>query len=100
MTNQHIKGLTLEAIEKMTKTELKEHLIAAVTIMNTPKEQKSHRKFEVLNILIEHGPISILDISNHMDTTTNNVSTLLQYLKRDGHTIHTDEYGNKFLVRS
>jgi predicted ArsR family transcriptional regulator len=86
--------LTRENLESMTKDEL----INLILNLNEVKEQKSHRKYEVLEILKSKSPISILDISNLMNTSTKNVSSLLTYLRRDGVKIYTDDGGRKFLA--
>lgn len=98
MTAQNITELTTEMMEKMNKKELIEHLTTAITMLNERKEQKSNKKYLVLDILKRGRPISILDISNELEISTKNVSSLLCYLRKDGITIHTDDKGCKYIV--
>ena len=99
MSNQNFSELTTEMLDKLTKKELIEHLTTAIAIINERKEQRSNKKFLVLEILNRNHPISILDISNELNISTKNVSSLLCYLRKDGITIHTNEKGEKYIVR-
>lgn len=90
--------LTIETMEKMTKKELINHLMSAIELLNERKDQKSNKKFLVLDILKRGTAISILDISNELGISTKNVSSLLCYLRKDGITIHTNEKGEKYIV--
>lgn len=98
MTAQNITELTTEMMDKMTKKELIETLSQAISMLNERKEQRSNKKFVVLEILKRGHPISILDISNELNISTKNVSSLLCYLRKDGVTIHTNEKGEKYIV--
>ena len=98
MTTQNITELTQEQMEKMNKKELIETLSQAISMLNERKEQRSNKKFLVLEILKRGHPISILDISNELEISTKNVSSLLCYLRKDGITIHTNEKGEKYIV--
>ena len=99
MAIQNITELTQEQMEKMNKKELIETLSQAISMLNERKEQRSNKKFLVLEILKRGHPISILDISNELEISTKNVSSLLCYLRKDGITIHTNEKGEKYIVR-
>lgn len=96
MTN--FNELTNEQLNKMTKAQLIELIHEATEQLNKRRVQKSNKKYDVLKILQEQSPISILDISNIMEISTKNVSSLLTYLRKDGHKIHTDCEGRKYLV--
>lgn len=61
-------------------------------------QNKSHRKSQVLEILKENGPISILEIAKKLNITTKNVSSQLTYLRSDGYKICTDHNGKKFII--
>lgn len=98
MSNQNFSELTTEMLDKLTKKELIEHLTTAIAIINERKEQRSNKKFLVLEILNRNHPISILDISNELNISTKNVSSLLCYLRKDGIIIHTNEKGEKYIV--
>ena len=98
MTTQNITELTQEQMEKMNKKELIETLSQAISMLNERKEQRSNKKFVVLEILKRGHPVSILDISNELNISTKNVSSLLCYLRKDGVTIHTNEKGEKYIV--
>ena len=98
MTAQNITELTTEMMEKMNKKELIKTLSQAISMLNERKEQRSNKKFVVLEILKRGHPISILDISNELEISTKNVSSLLCYLRKDGIVIHTNEKGEKYIV--
>ena len=98
MSNVTITELTTEMMNKMNKSDLIEHLTEAIAMLNARKEQKSNKKYLVLDILKRGTPISILDISNELNISTKNVSSLLSYLRKDGTTIHTDDKGRKYIV--
>ena len=98
MSIQAVTELTQEMMEKMTKKELIEQLTTAIALLNERKEQKSNKKYLVLEILKRSSPISILDISNELEISTKNVSSLLCYLRKDGIVIHTNEKGEKYIV--
>ena len=98
MEVQNITTLTTEMMDKLTKKELIEHLTTAIALLNERREQKSNKKYLVLEILKRGHPISILDISNELEISTKNVSSLLTYLRKDGITIHTNEKGEKYIV--
>ena len=98
MTIQNVTELTTEMMEKLSKKELIEHLTTAIALLNERREQKSNKKYLVLEILKRGHPISILDISNELEISTKNVSSLLCYLRKDGIIIHTNEKGEKYIV--
>ena len=98
MTTQNITELTQEQMEKMNKKELIKTLSQAISMLNERKEQRSNKKFVVLEILKRGHPVSILDISNELNISTKNVSSLLCYLRKDGINIHTNEKGEKYIV--
>lgn len=98
MSNVTITELTTEMMNKMNKNDLITHLTEAIALLNARKEQKSNKKYLVLDILKRGTPISILDISNELNISTKNVSSLLCYLRKDGITIHTDDKGCKYIV--
>lgn len=98
MSNVTITELTVEQMSKMNKDKLIECLTEAIAQLNARKEQKSNKKYLVLDILKRGTPISILDISNELEISTKNVSSLLSYLRKDGVTIHTDDKGCKYIV--
>ena len=98
MTIQNVTELTTEMMEKLSKKELIEHLTTTIALLNERREQKSNKKYLVLEILKRSHPISILDISNELKISTKNVSSLLTYLRKDGIIIHTNEKGEKYIV--
>lgn len=98
MSNVTITELTVEQMSKMNKGKLIECLTEAIAQLNARKVQKSNKKYLVLDILKRGTPISILDISNELEISTKNVSSLLSYLRKDGVTIHTDDKGCKYIV--
>lgn len=98
MTSNSVTQLTMEQIEQANKQQLVTWLNQAIEELNKRREQKSNKKFLVLEILKKSAPISILDISNELEISTKNVSSLLTYLRKDGITIHTDDKGRKYLV--
>ena len=98
MLNTNITELTREDLRKMTKNQLADLLMEAIDKLNERREQKSNKKYIVLEVLKRGEPISILDISNELNISTKNVSSLLCYLRKDGITIHTDDKGRKYIV--
>lgn len=96
MTN--FNELTQEQLERMNKKDLILLIQEATEQLNQRRKQKSNKKYDALAILQRGEPISILDISNEMNISTKNVSSLLCYLRKDGHTIHTDDQGRKYLL--
>ena len=57
---------------------------------------KTGRKTEVLELL-KKAPMSILELSNVINIKTQNVSSQLTYLRKDGVKIGTNSNGQKFL---
>jgi predicted ArsR family transcriptional regulator len=55
------------------------------------------RKEQVLKVLQERGPVSIMDIAELLNISTKNVSSQLTYLRKDGHRIATKSDGRKFI---
>ena len=63
-----------------------------------PREQKSHRKYEVLALLKE-GPHSTSELAEKLDTTKNNIGSLLTYLrKQDGIILHMDHERRHYIA--
>ena len=91
-------NMTQEDLSKLNKNQIIELLLEAYSKLNERKDQKSNKKYLVLDILKRGTPISILDISNELEISTKNVSSLLSYLRKDGVTIHTDDKGCKYIV--
>ena len=61
------------------------------------KDSGNGRKSQVLELLINHDSISILDIAKALSISTKNVSSQLTYLRSDGYKIFTDHRGRKVL---
>lgn len=115
---QTMKGnQTMKELKDMNKTELTELInahqdhIQNLNQVIADKDQlilelqeqikscsKDGRKSQVLTILKEHGPISIMNIAKSLNISTKNVSSQLTYLRSDGYRIFTDDNGKKFLV--
>jgi predicted ArsR family transcriptional regulator len=89
------KHYEAEELKGMTKNDLVEIIMTQQTAL----EQKSGsgRKEEVLKVLQEQGPISILGIAELLNISTKNVSSQLTYLRRAGHRIATKSDGRKFI---
>ena len=58
----------------------------------------NHKKYITLQHLISHQPISIPQIADLQNTTTKNISTLLNYLKKLNYVIQTNENNQKFII--
>ena len=99
MSNEMNTNMTQEDLSKLNKNQIIELLLEAYSKLNERKDQKSNKKYLVLDILKRGTPISILDISNELEISTKNVSSLLSYLRKDGVTIHTDDKGCKYIVK-
>ena len=98
MSNEMNTNMTQEDLSKLNKNQIIKLLLEAYSKLNERKDQKSNKKYLVLDILKRGTPISILDISNELEISTKNVSSLLSYLRKDGVTIHTDDKGCKYIV--
>ena len=98
MSNEMNTNMNQEDLSKLNKNQIIELLLEAYSKLNERKDQKSNKKYLVLDILKRGTPISILDISNELEISTKNVSSLLSYLRKDGVTIHTDDKGCKYIV--
>ena len=98
LSPNEIKQMTDSQLNKLTKAELIEQLRHTAAEAAKRRRQKSHKKFDALKILQDQGPIAIPDIAEQMEINTKNVSSLLTYLRKDGHQIHTDQEGRKYLV--
>ena len=59
---------------------------------------KDGRKSQVLDILINQGPVSIIKIAEQLNISTKNVSSQLTYLRSDNVKICTDHRGFKFII--
>ena len=68
-----------------------------VELQERPNAKTDGRKGEVLRVLKERGPISIMDIAEAIGISTKNVSSQLTYLRKDGHAIATKSDGRKFI---
>jgi len=65
-----------------------------------PRVQKSHRKYQVL-ALLKQGPHATVELAVAMDTSKNNIGSLLTYLRQqDGIIIHRDHEGRHYLPKS
>lgn len=97
--------------ENMTEAELLEVLNNKDALLDTLREQVENleaqiealqngtgRKAQVLEILKEHSPITIVAIAERLGISTKNVSSQLTYLRQEGQNICTDVNGKKFLV--
>ena len=89
-----MKKLTKE--ELIEKIENQEQLIMELQIRL--ETSKNGRKFQVLEILKEGNPISIVKIAEKLGITAKNVSSQLTYLRSDGYKIFTDNHGKKVLM--
>lgn len=73
--------------------ELEQQLAAATAV----KSKTSHRKYEVLALLKE-GPHATAELAVALDTTKNNIGSLLTYLrKQDNIVIHRNHLGQHYL---
>ena len=63
-----------------------------------PREQKSNKKYAVLELLKE-GPHSTSELAAKLDTTKNNIGSLLTYLrKQDGIILHMDHNRRHYIA--
>ena len=90
---------------KMTNTQkiaaLEKHIAnleAQLAEARKPREQKSNKKYDVLNLLKE-GPHSTSELAEKMNTTKNNIGSLLTYLrKQDGIILHMDHNRRHYIA--
>ena len=80
---------------------LEEHIAnleAQLAEARKPREQKSNKKYDVLNLLKE-GPHSTSELAEKMNTTKNNIGSLLTYLrKQDGIILHMDHNRRHYIA--
>ena len=88
------KRYEMSELETMTNVEL---INIIVELQARPAAKSDGRKEEVLRVLKERGPISIMDIAEAIGISTKNVSSQLTYLRKDGHAIATKSDGRKFI---
>lgn len=82
----------VEALEARI-AELEQQLATATS----NKNKTSHRKYEVL-ALLKDGPHSTSELAIAMDTSKNNIGSLLTYLrKQDNIVIHRNHVGQHYL---
>lgn len=94
----------MKEFKEMTKDELikviedQQQLILDLQVQLENARKKTGRKEEVLQILKDNSPITIVSISEKLGISTKNVSSQLTYLRQNGYNICTDVNGKKFLV--
>ena len=88
------KRYEMSELETMDKEQL---INIIVELQERPNTKTDGRKEEVLRVLKERGPISIMDIAEAIGISTKNVSSQLTYLRKDGHAIATKSDGRKFI---
>ena len=93
-----MKEMTKEEMVKIIENQQQQ--IADLQIQLENAKNKKGRKEEVLKILKENSPITIVAISEKLGISTKNASSQLTYLRQNGHNICTDVNGKKFLVES
>ena len=80
---------------------LEEHIAnleAQLAEARKPREQKSNKKYDVLRLLKE-GPHSTSELAEKMNTTKNNIGSLLTYLrKQDGIILHMDHNRRHYIA--
>lgn len=63
-----------------------------------PREQKSNKKYDVLKLL-QQGPHSTSELAEKMQTSKNNIGSLLTYLrKQDGIILHKNENHQHYIA--
>ena len=91
-------SLTKEEFEEMINDSLnKDELILQLQVQLKNRSSADGRKSQVMKILVDQGPITILSIANELGISTKNVSSQLTYLREDGYKIFTDNNGKKFI---
>lgn len=93
-----LNELTPEVIATLNKENLKNYLTLALEELAKRKEQKSHKKEILLELMKQDGPMSIQEMADKMEISTKNISSLLTYLRKDEHQIHTDGQGRKYIA--
>ena len=94
-------SLTKEEFEEMINDSLnKDELILQLQVQLKNRSSADGRKSQVMKILVDHGPITIMNIANKLGISTKNVSSQLSYLRTDGYQIFTDNNGKKFIYEA
>ena len=74
------------------------HLEAQLADARRPRDRQSTKKYDVLNLLKE-GPHSTSELAEKMNTTKNNIGSLLTYLrKQDGIILHMDHNRRHYIA--
>ncbi len=89
--------MTREQLNNMEKEELI-NLIEDLEQQIELLKNKKGRKAEVLKVIQEQGPISIVEIAKQIGISAKNVSSQLTYLRSDSYNICTDNKGRKFIL--
>lgn len=89
----------MTAKERMAILEARiEELERDLAEARKPREQKSNKKYLVLELLKE-GPHSTSELAQKLDTTKNNIGSLLTYLrKQDGIILHMDHNRRHYIA--
>ena len=92
-----IESHLVDKINSLLVTNSK--LETMLAMLEIAVSSKDGRKSQVLAILNDGNPISIMSIANQLNISTKNVSSQLTYLRSDGHKIFTDQNGLKVLMK-
>ena len=87
--------LTKEMMEKMDKAEL----ITIILQLQEPKARGGDMKKLVYNALLEHMPIDRQKLASVLNTTPNNISSYLTYLRNDGIEIGKNAKGQLLIIQ-
>ena len=75
-----------------------EELTAQLAEARKPREQRSNKKYDVLKLL-QQGPHSTSELAEKMETSKNNIGSLLTYLrKQDGIILHKNENHQHYIA--
>lgn len=88
----------LRACTSLSNDNIRE-LRAFVKTLKLEKAEDGGRKAELLALLEREERMGIKQIADAMGVSAKNVSSLLLYLKKEGHRICTDCEGRKFIER-
>ena len=91
-------SLTKEEFDSLKgRLEDADALVLQLQVQLKNRSSADGRKSQVMKILVDQGPITILSIANELGISTKNVSSQLTYLREDGYKIFTDNNGKKFI---
>ncbi len=106
-----VKDQTVDAMDSNKALETLEAAMARIAELEAQlefakkavKNAKSNkegpaRKQQAIDLLINKGPLSVLDMASELGITSKNVSSVLTAIRHMGYDIHTNGAGQKYIA--